>query len=203
MPLNVAQALADLRQDPERFLARHPIHINSGNHGPQQLSAEAITRATATRRTSVLHRTVDAHDGLSLTQFGAADAIMVDTYAVQMIGWGGAPNFVNIPAPQPGGPWLLVTTPLTGCCFGVVNGVAGAIQCCHAQHAPGQTSAQLRTTMGGLGMDGIYGDGQEYQGATNYALIIGIPHNGAWRIYCQRQSRGLDRFSIRGVDRII
>lgn len=48
MPLNLTTALADLRNNPSRFLSRHPVLVVPTAHGQQNMYARAEQRQHAT-----------------------------------------------------------------------------------------------------------------------------------------------------------
>lgn len=200
--MDVRTAIRKLQSDPYNFLRKHPISTGTGMHGQAGFCVEEMIRDTGTRTTSVRARNVAATEGLRITRTDGE--VQVQGWSVMMHQWDGQGfDWLNISAPAANLPKFIFTGRLSGCSFVVEDMGGGAIRCAHQKHGAGPNSDTLRRTVAGLQGVVAYTSGGQYDFAKSQADVIGVAHDGHWRIYAQRQSPGANSgVNVDGVDRI-
>lgn len=113
-------------------------------------------------------------------------------------------SLTAVPVSRQGGPDIVLTTQLTGCCFACASN-NDMVFMQHVQ-PQGTTPAKLASDMGGGSFSGVgpiqmaFGsDGVSYDNAKNRVIIVGLRTQRTWRIYAQIQDSAFNVLTARKI----
>lgn len=195
-------ALANLQQNPENFLKRHPL-VNTFDCTAHGLTNCYIRNdRTDARRPGSVMGTHNFHsaESFNLEMVGPANAYghSFPVHGVHMTQSSAGPNWY---AMDNTGPAIMLTAKLTGCTFIVRAGATpGSIEATHLQ--PHQESGLALDQRMQIGGQAAYGR-LKYDFAKRVVNVIGVRSGGVWRVWVQKLEKGAGKKpTIRSVHRI-
>lgn len=191
MPLNLANAVAELQNNTSTFLRRTAVSIAGQASGIQTFYAEQDLRPAVTRPGKYLGNLNPkaAPDGLRIWSIPAGHQF--HAYCVGMVNYNAGIQPTVIPNPGAAAHNLVLTGQLTDCTFSILRLPDGSLSCSHTRPVGVVGGGGTLYTLVGAALAGHfrYGPGHGYTNGAQTASIVGVVEHGQWVFYSQRRVR--------------
>jgi hypothetical protein len=192
MPLNLANAVAELQNNTENCLRRIPLSISGQPSGIQTFYADQDQRNNVTRPGKYLGNLNPkaAPDGMRIWNIPGGHQFQ--SYCVGMFNYNAGIQPTVIPNPGAAAHNMILTGQLTDCVFTIFRFPDGSLSCSHTRPigvGAGGGGALYNLVGAALAGHYRYGPGHGYTNGAHTASIVGVVQNGEWVFYSQRRDR--------------